>query len=360
MDYFHNLVNLPNLDGPLVGRQAELLTLHQTLAGGGCVAIVGVGGQGKTALVWAYFKEVYGEAGFAKPIWHTVRGDGTDLTSIATYLEIDFAGTRPEQTAEQIRANLMQQARLLVLDNFEDAIREGGQLSPDLEALWPKIVGLNGPSRVLITSRDLPKLADNYFPSLGMLPLHPLADNDGADLLRQRGLNNQPENLLRSANQRAAGNPLALTLLANLVKRGHALPNLLKEGGNWDVNLQENPLLLVKTWDLLLNENERETLKALAVLRPPLSRPLLDYVLQPPMLPKQTEGQRDELLRRLEHDLGLVSSPGYQLHGLFRRFVLDKKLIEGEAEIVAWTAALYFQFEEMPHLRACLKIELGS
>jgi|GEM_PF-2311990 len=349
MDYFCNSINLPNLNEPLVGRQTELATLDEKLGAGGCLAITGVGGQGKTALAWAYFKKSYDEVGFAKPIWHTVQRGGADsaLTTIATYLEINLAGQSPEQTAEQVRYKLSQQPRLLVLDNFEDALTEGGELSPDLAALWPKITGQNGSSRVLITTRDLPNLAKQYRPEI--LKLKGWSEADGLAYLQRRKLADQPEQLLRAV-RKAEGNPFALNLVANLVEGGDALTDLVNDGDSWDFELQAEPRLLVKSWDRL-HDHEREVLKVLAVLRPPISPELLEYLLQPPTLPAQTPRERRELLRRLEHDLGLISSPGYQLHTLFRRFVLDKKLIVGEAEILAWTAALYYQFEEMPHLK---------
>jgi hypothetical protein len=263
-----NYVNLDDTNGELIGRDSELKKLSEMLTEGGCIAIVGVGGQGKTALVYNYVRpHLKKSKRFKNIIWLTIEGTGTDLTKLAELLDID-ASTNPYETAESIRDHLSVTPTLLILDNLETAIKDDNSLLLDMAALMQRLAEFRGTSEIIIATRQVPK---PYRPKI--LALNGLTPDAGVQLLRKRGLLKERGLQLELATKKAQGNPFALKLLAGLVSDplgGDSLDNLLEQGDLWDKELSE--YLLRKVWDTRLNFDEQKLLKILSILRPPARR----------------------------------------------------------------------------------------
>ncbi|NWJ98649.1 MAG: tetratricopeptide repeat-containing protein, partial [Chloroflexi bacterium] len=344
--YFrYNYLNLTDTEGVLIGRQAALEELAELLAKGGCVAICAVGGQGKTALAYNYLKlHLKGPPRFEALLWLTIVGDGSDLTGLLALLGLNPAGQRPEEMAEAVRFYLADHLVLVVLDNFEAAIRQDGTLPLDIEALLRRIAEFRGQSHILITTREMPP---PYRPQI--LPLTGLTPEAGADLLAERGLRKEPRSRLLKVATKAEGNPFALKILADLVTdpfMRDTLENLLRQGQLWDQELSER--LLRKVWETRLSQEEHRLLQLLALLRPPVRRATLLALLT--LASEASERQLEQGLRNLAHK-SLVTlerdSPqmpiGYDLHPLLRRFVLNEKLSATECKALNQQAAAYFQ-----------------
>lgn len=325
--FFHrNYINLVDMERQLVGRQADQQKLEELLTNGGCVAILGVGGQGKTSLAYSYLKPYLNNPQqFEAAIWLTIEGNGTDLTGLAERLDFKPASNLNE-TAEAVREYLSSHLVLVILDNFETAIREDGSLPLDVAALLQRLAEFRGQSRIIITTREIPK---GY--RLKVLALDGLTPEGGADLLAEQGLGDEDRSQLVLASHKARGNPFALKLLADLATdpfTGDTLENMLQQGDLWDKELAER--LLRKIWDTRLTEEERRLLRVLAILRPPARRATLLNLLAP-----TTDVQLRDLLGKLanksllsaEYDL---TDPkkllGYDLHPLFRRFIQTEEL----------------------------------
>ncbi len=335
----YKFIWLDDRDGPLFGREADLLALADLLKGGGCAAVLGVGGQGKTALAYEYLRpHIAGPGQFETVAWHTVRGGGLDLNELTELLNIQ-ASRNPYETAELVRYALETRPTLLVLDNFEDAIQEGGTLPLDLEALLKVVGKFRGPSQLIITSRELP----GGF-GIKKHELKGLGAEAGADLLTENGLTDPRPKLLEVAH-RAAGHPFALKLLVELVTDSHTgdtVDSLLRQRDLWDAELAER--LLGKVWDTRLNEAERNLLQLMAGLRPPTRRETLLAL---------ADGPDDMQLRRMLNGLvgkGMVqvegdpkNPRGFDLHPLLRRFVLNEKLPPDQFAARHHAAIIYFQ-----------------
>jgi tetratricopeptide (TPR) repeat protein len=343
--YFHyNYNNLIGKDSELFGRDEDLWKLDEVLKDGGCVAVLGVGGQGKTALAYAYMRPYLdGPDRFERAVWLTVEGGGSDLNTLAGLLGLPTA-TRPDETAEGVRQYLCTCPALVTLDNLDSAI-EDGKVPLDVEALLKRLIELRGPSRVIITSREWPS---RLIHPRHLLRLEGLSPEAGANLLAECGLHDEPHPKLLLAAQKAKGHPFALKLLADLVANstaGDTLDDLLQQGDLWDKELAEQ--LLRKVWDSRLNDEERRLLQILTVLRPPARRPTLLHLLNNPderRLRELLNGMGDKALVSAERDSKDSKKViGHDLHPLLRRFVQSQELSADQRENLHRTAAAYFQ-----------------
>lgn len=345
-------INLSNTDQALIGRERELATLDQMFSKGGSVAIVGLGGQGKSALAYAYLKpfinpqsSALSSQSFEAVVWVQIRGQGTDLGKILELVGLIETGS-PEDSAENLRQYLTTHPMLLVLDNFEEAIKEDDALSLDIAALLPKLSGLQGASRVLITSREVPE----DFPARKVLRLEGLSQNAGADLLAELGLDSEPREQLEEASRKAGGHPFALRLLAGLATdnaTSDTLETLLREGDMWDRELAEDTNLLSRTWDTRLYDEEQRLLKLVAILRPPIRYQTLYDLYRPAddvEFRDLLNGLVAKTLLTLEYD---NTDPkkllGYDMHPIFRRFIIIQQLSESEQTKLQRSAIKYFK-----------------
>jgi WD40 repeat protein len=214
------------------GRTQELETLSEWILGDRCrvVAILGMGGMGKTALSVKIAEQLQNE--FDYVIWRSLRHAPTFKDKIAECLKIlsqQQITTLPANFHEQI-TYLIEYFRkyrcLLILDNFDTLLEHGQESGTYLdgyeaygELLW-RLGETNHQSCVLITSREKPTeivaLAGDGL-AVRTLALSGLELDAGKRILALKSL------LISDAEARQvvdcySGNPLALKIAATSIR----------------------------------------------------------------------------------------------------------------------------------------------
>ena len=266
------------------GRAAELVTLQQWLVDERCrlVAILGIGGQGKTTLAARVVAELGGEGAFDLIIWRSLLNAPPFETWLQTIIH-QLSGspeTRLPSTLDEQLLLILEQLRrqrcLVILDNLESIMQgeRAGEIRPGYEA-YSQLLHWVGEkehrSCVLLTSREKPNVLARLARStrrVQALELAGLSAAEGAELLHGHGLVEQPE-AATALVQRYSGNPLALALTAETVD------DLF--GGDIERFLQAETLIFDDIRTILdhqfarLSDLEQAILWWLAVSREPVS-----------------------------------------------------------------------------------------
>jgi WD40 repeat protein len=211
------------------GRTEELETLQQWLLNDRCnlIAILGMGGIGKTALVTKLSQQVQTDFNFV--FWRSLRNApplNTILSELIQFLSQQQETQLPE-SIESIISSLLVYLRqnrcLIVLDNVESIFQRGttaGSYRPGYEGygtLFQSIGEAQHQSCLLLTSREKPRevaLLDGALRPVRSLLLKGLTAQEGQQIFVERncfGINTQEWHQLF---QYYAGNPLALQIVA--------------------------------------------------------------------------------------------------------------------------------------------------
>lgn len=321
--------NVP-LQIDLLGRQAESERLHKWVVQDHCrlVGILGIGGQGKTALAVDLVRqsedvpETAERGGFAHIIWQSLV-NAPPLAEVLQewmYLlsdpQVPGPPTGLDQQLRRLLDVLRRQRCLLILDNLESILQSGGRSGyyrPGYEGygqLLRYLAEREHRSCLLFTSREQPQdliHLEEDTPAVRLLSLSGLPADAGRRMLTESGVPNDSAGL-DALVQQYSGNPLALKLAAETVRDIF--------NGNITSFFEAETVVFDDVRDVLdqqfarLSPLEHELMCWLAIVREPISYLDLRHLLaQPPaahlILEAVRSLQRRSLLERYEEGFGL-------------------------------------------------------
>jgi len=281
------------------GREQECIQVEQWIVTDRCriVAILGMGGVGKTALAARITQQV--KDSFDYIFWRSLQ-NAPPLDHLLKQC-IPFISNQqrihlPESIDEQISlliSYLRTHRCLLVLDNVESILQarqRAGSYRESYEQygrLLQRIGEVQHQSCLLLTSREKPRevarLEGDRSP-VRALPLLGVGQNEGQRILKERELTGTDQQWSTLVGL-YSGNPLALKLVSQSIHESF--------GGNIDQFLQEEEIAFGDINDLLdqhfrrLSVQEREILYWLAIEREAVSlRDIRENLMRP--LPKGT------------------------------------------------------------------------
>lgn len=269
------------------GRSYELALLEQWLLQDCCrlVAILGMGGIGKTAFSVKLAEQVQNEFDFL--LWRSlsqappfVEFAGELVQFLSNQQEVQLPETLQGQTARLLHY-LRSSRCLLILDNFESVLQGGsqtGQYLKDYEGygyLLKSVGEVRHQSCVVLTSREKPQeigLLEGVSSPVRSLQLQGLTPQEGQPIFTDKGCFSSDCQDWREIFEYYAGNPLALKMVASGVQEvfdgdlEELLPYLRQEKlGFADINE-----LLERQFNRL-SEVEQQVINWLAVNREPVS-----------------------------------------------------------------------------------------
>ena len=294
------------------GRTEELATLKQWIIDERCrlVTILGMGGIGKTALSIHCAEQIQGE--FEYLIWRSLRNAppveeilADAIKFLSNQQEIELPASLEHRVSRLIEY-LRNHRCLLILDNAEAIMRDGertGYYQKGYEGygqLIRRVGEVSHQSCLLLTSREKPKgissLESNQICSL---QLYGLKSAEGEKIFSELGDFIAAEDEWKMVVDHYAGNPLALKIVATLV-RDLFDGNLSK----FKEYLQPGQLLFDDISDLLerqfnrLTDKEKEIMYWIALNREPVSFAELSADLICPVSQRELANTLISLLRR--------------------------------------------------------------
>ena len=216
------------------GRIEELITLEQWILDDHCrlVALLGIGGIGKTALSVKLAQQI--EDNFEYVIWRSLREAPPAQTIIANLIQFlsdeqETEANLPESLSDRVSRLLYylhNNRCLLILDNAESILRSGSRAGLYREGyeeygeLLRRVGEATHQSSLVVTSREKPKevaLLEGEALPVRSLPLSGLKVVEGQEILKLKGLS-ATENEWQVMIERYAGNPLALKIVATTIQ----------------------------------------------------------------------------------------------------------------------------------------------
>jgi WD40 repeat protein/predicted transcriptional regulator len=215
------------------GRTDELAKLEYWILHDSCrlIALVGMGGIGKTALSVKLAEQI--QDNFEFVIWRSLRNAPPLKEILANWIEFfsnteatnlsDNIGHRISQLIDYLRSSRC----LLVLDNVESILGSGDHVGryregyEDYGELFRRVGEASHQSCLILTTREKPKevasLEGSSLPirSLPLLGLNPI---EGQEIFRSQNYFLGSESDWQTLINRYAGNPLALRIIATTVK----------------------------------------------------------------------------------------------------------------------------------------------
>jgi WD40 repeat protein len=294
---------------PFCGRTNELAKLTNWVSIDNCklIAILGIGGIGKTALATKLGQQL--QDGFDFVIWRSLReapplnqllGDLIGVLSQHTNLEL--SKTSPKRIALLLE-QLQQHRCLLILDNVEAIMNPGEYAGNYREGygnygdLFHRLGSSQHQSCVVITSREPPseitELSSDKLP-VRTLSLTGIADA-GAALLEQMSVAGKKSEL-QEINNRCQGNPLYLRIIANTIANNFE--------GDLEAFLESDRYTYAKISNILttqlarLKTDEKLLIYYLAIQREPVSIESMSKHFAPLGLDRSLPTTIDSLIKR--------------------------------------------------------------
>ncbi len=283
------------------GRRAELALLDEALAGGdtSVVALLGPGGQGKTAIVQHWLAAV--GTGPQQPegvfLWSFYRGKDADLCLRELYAYAAGLERIPDVSAsycvDQLLLVLRRERWALVLDGTEVAQYETGPwfgrfLHPELGRLLEELAGAPLPGVVVLTTRfALPQLEHRRHARL--VALGSLDPASARGLLTSLGVQGNAAELDEAAaacGYHAKAVELLATYLASFAQGEAGRHRALPEAPPAPEALDEERKVarVLKAYQLALPQEAQDILALATAFRdPPRDDRLLDYLASQPV-----------------------------------------------------------------------------
>ncbi|MCC5631922.1 AAA family ATPase [Nostoc sphaeroides CHAB 2801] len=294
------------------GRKAELKTLVQWIIKERCrlVAVLGMGGIGKTSLAAKLAQQVQGQ--FEYLIWRSLYNAPSLFELLANLIQF-FSNSQVLETdlpnsvdgrISKLVDYLRQHRCLIILDNVETILQSGAIAGSYREGyqeyaqLIRRLGEVTHTSCLLLTSREKPKdiaLLEGQALSIHSLQLSSLDIVDGQKIFALKGLFGS-ESELRAVVERYAGNALALKIVATTIQDvfNANICEFLKQDTAIFGNIRE---LLDQQFSRLSNL-EKNIMYWLAINREPVSLSELQADILSPIQTRKLPEALESLLRR--------------------------------------------------------------
>jgi len=343
------------------GRERELAELKQWLLDDHCrlVAILGMGGMGKTSLAATLVDQVQEHYDYI--FWrslHNAPPFTRILQECIQFVSHQQRTVLPEEVDSQISL-LIEYLRgcrcLLVLDNVESILQGGIQASQyreDYEGygrLLQRIGESRNQSCLLVTSREKPKevaLLEGEAAATRSYQLAGLPPLAGQEILNDKGLQGTAhawEALITTYS----GNPLALKLVAQVIREvfGSEITAFLKDGEVFFRDVRD----VLEQQVARLSAREEEIVYWLAIEREAIGLDDLRGNIIHPI----SKGELQEALRSLRRrQLIETSATSFTLHNVIMEYMTDR-LVDQVCEEIS-TGTMVF-FERLTLLKARAK-----
>lgn len=334
--------------GAFCGREAELAELEDWIVNDRCrlVAILGMGGIGKTALSLKLAERISGE--FQVVIWRSLRHAPSIQDLLANLIQSLSNGqeTVLPQTLEERISCLVKYLRasrcLLILDNAESILQKGdfaGNYRDGYEGYSDLLerIGLGSmgeePHRscLILTSREKPKditeLEGTNLP-IRSLQLTGLKNEEAKEILSAKNLSGSEGDYQKLVN-RYIGNPLALKIVSTTIQElfGGDIANFLVQSTIVFGGIRN----LLKGQFERLSGLEEKVMYWLAINRDWVSLSELWGDIVPPIPQMELLEALESLVRR---SLIETSSASFSLQDVVMEYVTDR-LVERACEEIA-------------------------
>ncbi|MBV7339737.1 hypothetical protein KFU94_68300 [Chloroflexi bacterium TSY] len=359
--------------GSFFGRHTELAQLEQWLVRDHCrvVAVLGIGGVGKTSLATHSVRAIVGHVDTvvwrsllnAQPLddllpelIQTLSHDDSNASSAGFMSEL--SGHLDRQL--DILIDLLRQQRvLLVLDNLESILVEVpvGAFRKGYETygqLLTRVATLDHDSHLLFTSRERPQgiaRLEGDTPLVRTLHLDGLDGSSGHALLAERGLSGSDAQEAELV-ERYSGNPLALKLVADTVDELFA--GDIDEFLAGDALVFDNIRTVLDQQFVRLSALEKEILFWLVVNREPTTIKTLraDFLHSPPQR-NIIEALRNLDRRSLVERMHIESAKGptivFRLQNVVTEYLTDRLV---EIAVEELTSGVLTQLHQHPLMKA--------
>ncbi|MCB9078723.1 MAG: hypothetical protein H6631_14070 [Anaerolineaceae bacterium] len=330
--------------GSFYGRETDQETLEHWLVADRCrlVAIVGMGGIGKTVLATKAARQV--SAHFDYVIWRSLINAPPLTSMLRSWFQVlsqQQLNGLPDHLTEQLELlfdYMRRQRCLLILDNVETIMQQGsraGQYRPGYE-VYGQLIQRFGDgehqSCLLLTSRERPQGLARLANDNTLIRFHQLAglaEPAGLAILQGQGLSG-PAHVLEGLIEHYSGHPLALKLTAQTIQ------DLFT--GDTEAFLREEAVIFDDIRDVLdqqfarLSALERDIMVWLAIEREAVSPQLL----RDNLVKAEAGGIFLEALRSLQRrSLLEPSAAGFTLQNVIMEYTTDRLIDQVYREIIS-------------------------